>query len=233
MPLAVLIQTPALLPHFPEFTLAVWVVGAVASLSLNLYIFAGWNLRENKTQEFNAIWLIPGAGSFIVALTGMPLGFVEVSWFFFAIGSVFWVFLSAVLMYRYMFCPPHVAPLVPTYWILIVPPALMSLIYPMLTGEPLAEFTRVIFYFALFLTVFNVAMIRIFLRLKFSMGWWAYTFPLDIIASATIAYAKAAAVVTLSYAGRGLLIIATVVVAYILIRTIGEIIQGRVFVPDR
>jgi tellurite resistance protein len=233
MPLAILLQTTALAPYFPDFARGLWIAGAALSLGLNFYIFAGWYLRENQVQDFNAIWLIPGVGSFVVAITGAPLGFIEASWFFFSIGLVFWVFLSAVLMYRYIFYPAHIDLLIPSYWVPIVPPGLMSMIYPMLTGESLSDFTRVIYYFALFLTLFNVAIIRIFLRLRFSMGWWAYTFPLDTISSATIDYSKATGLVTLAYAGRGLLIITTFLIIFILIRTLLEIYRGRVFGPNQ
>jgi hypothetical protein len=44
---------------------------------------------------------------------------------------------------------------------------------------------------------------------------------------------KATGLVTLAYAGRGLLMITTFLIIFILIRTVLEIYRGRVFVPDK
>lgn len=232
MPLAILLQVPALHPIWPEFAIYLWLFGATFSLAINLYIFSRWFLLANDIKDYNAIWLIPGVGSFIVALTGVPIGYLELCWFFFSLGLVFWLFLSAILIHRYMFYPKHVDPLVPSYFLPIVPPGLISMIYPLLVVGDLAPFTRVIYYFALFLLIFNLAMFKIFARLKFSMGWWAYTFPLDTITSATLVFAASAGLAPLGIFGKVLLVVSTFVIFGILLRTLFEIAQGRVFVPD-
>lgn len=83
MPLTILLQTSALAPFARETAEVLWIAGAFFSLGLNLYLFVGWYQREHQIQDFNAFWLIPGVGSFVVAITGAPLGFIELSWFFF------------------------------------------------------------------------------------------------------------------------------------------------------
>lgn len=109
----------------------------------------------------------------------------------------------------------------------------MSMIYPMLTGEAVSEFSRVIYYFALFLTLFNVAMIRTFLRLKFSMSWWAYSFPLAVITSATINYGVATEITFFEYLGPAFLIISTFLIGGIFIRTMLDMVRGNIFVAER
>jgi tellurite resistance protein len=232
MPLALLLQVPALAPFSLAAAQVLFVVGAAGSLAINLYIFARWFLGRHEIEQFNAIWLIPGVGSFIVAITGAPVGFKETAWFFFAVGLGFWLSLSAILIYRYIFFAKHADPLVPSYFVPIVPPGLMSMIYPMLVAGELAGFTRVIYYFALFLLILSLAMFREFLRLKFTIGWWAYSFPFDTITSATILFAQAAGLAALAMAGKFMLAATTAAITYLFVRTVVEIWRGGVFVAD-
>ena len=241
LPLAICLQMPFISPYYPTAAQGIYLVTAFFGLGLYIHIFSRWFLLENKIEHINAVWFIPGCGSFIIAMTGAPLGFVELAWFFFSIALTFWVFLSGALMYRYIFCPKLPDALVPTYFVNIVPPGLASMIYPLLTGGGLMDFitggevaalTRITYYFALFLLIFNLAMIRIFLRLKFSLGWWAYSFPLDTITAATLIYGATTKNAYLLDLGGVLLIASTLVIGGVLLRTVFEITRGRVFVPQ-
>jgi len=187
-PLAILLQVPAALPLSPVAAQLLFFAGAALSLFLTFYIFSRWYLLPQKMEQMNPIWLIPGVGSFLTALMGPSLGYMEMSWFFFSIGLIVWVLLSAVLMYRIMFGPGLPPPLIPSYFVPIVPPALMSMIFPQLVPGDVSPFTRIIYFFALFLLLLNISMMRTFLRARFSMSWWAYSFPLDTIAAATLIY---------------------------------------------
>ncbi|MFC1664623.1 SLAC1 anion channel family protein [Pseudomonadota bacterium] len=227
LPLAILLQVPFIKPFSEPVAHAVFAVGASFSIGFNLYLFARWYLRSYDIESYNAVWLIPGVGSFIVALIGAPLGYIELSWFFFSIGICFWVFLSAILMYRYIFCGPTPEILRPSFFIPIVPPALMSMIYPLLDGGEISNFARIIYYFALFLTLFNFSMIGIFLKLKFNLGWWAYSFPLDTITSATLFYAKTTSNNFLMGVGQILLVLTTVVISGLIVLTANTVVRGR------
>ena len=132
--------------------------------------------------------------------------------------------LSVVLMYRIMFGPGLPQPLTPSYFVPIVPPALMWMIFSLLVPGDISPLTRIIYYFALFLLLLSISMIRTFLKMKFSMGWWAYSFPLDTIGAATLIYCNAT--------NNACLVVATVLIAYILVRTPIEVACGRVVIPD-
>ena len=231
-PLAIQLQVPGVLPLHPGVAEGLFLCGAGLSLFLTLYIMSRWFLRPQEMAKMNPIWLIPGVGGFLTALMGPSLGYMELSWFFFSISVVIWILLSAVLMYRLMFGPALPQPLTPTYFVPIVPPALMSIIFPLLVPGEISPFTRVIYYFALLLLLLNITMIRTFLRVRFSMGWWAYSFPLDGIAAATLIYGDTTNNPYLLAAGQAILIFATGLIAYILVRTVIDIARGRVLIPD-
>jgi tellurite resistance protein len=75
--------------------------------------------------------------------------------------------------------------LLPTFFILIAPPAVGFISYVKL-NTAVDNFAKTLYYFALFLVIFLLAQIKIFSKIKFYLSWWAYSFP---IASVTIATA--------------------------------------------
>ena len=235
-PVAIILQVSALAPIHPEAAKILWLIGAPTSLLVNFFVFSRWYLVSGGTSRLNSIWLIPAAGSFLIAMAGKQVGFHEASWFFFAIGVMFGGSILILVIYRYISKAKLSDPLVPSYFIPIVPPGLVSIVYPMLTnwkmGDEISSFVRITFYFALFLLLFNLSMIKIFWRLKFSMGWWAYTFPLDIITTAIIIYAHSTENLYLEQLGAVLLPISTIFILYILGRTLIEIKRGTVLVAD-
>ncbi len=235
-PVAICLQVSALVPIHPEAAEILWLIGAPASLLVNFYIFSRWYLVSGGTSRMNSIWLIPAAGSFLVAIAGKHVGYPEAAWFFFAIAVMFGGILLTLIIYRFISEPRLADPLVPSYFVPIVLPGLISIIYPALTnwqmGDEISSFVRIAFYFALFLLLFNLSMIRIFWRLKFSLGWWAYTFPLATLSAAVIVYAHSTGNIYLEKFGTVLLPVSTVFILYILFRTLLEIKRGTILVAD-
>lgn len=53
-------------------------------------------------------------------------------------------------------------------------------------GE-LDTFARILYFSGLFLTMLLFSQARCFLKLRFSLSWWAYSFPLAAISIASMA----------------------------------------------
>jgi len=235
LPIAIILQVSALADLNRGIAEILWLIGAPTSLLLNFYIFSRWYLLGGWRGKINSIWLIPAAGSFLVAIAGTQVGYNETAWFFFSIGMIFGSGILFFVVYQYITeekLPDH---LVPSYFIPIVPPALVSIAYPLLVnweiGDEISSLVRIMFYFSLFLLLFNLSMIKIFWRLGFTMGWWAYTFPLDTISAAIIIYAHSTKNIYLQNIGVALLTVSTIFIVYILGRTLIEIKRGTVMKP--
>jgi tellurite resistance protein len=233
LPVAIILQVSAIAPLHQKTAEILWLIGAPSSLILNFNIFSRWYLLNHWKNKINSLWLIPAAGSFLVAIAGIQVGYNETAWFFFAIGMMFGCGILIIIIYKYISDDKLLDHLIPSYFVPIVPPALVSISYPMLTnwqaGDEISSLVRIMFYFSLFLLLFNLSMIKIFLRLDFSMGWWAYTFPLDTITIAVIVYAHSTENIHLQNIGIILLIASTVFIIYILGCTLIEIKRGNVF----
>jgi tellurite resistance protein len=75
--------------------------------------------------------------------------------------------------------------LLPTLFILIAPPAVGFISHVKLTGE-INEFSKILYYFGLFIVFLLFAQINLFRKIKFYLSWWAYSFPIAAITIATI-----------------------------------------------
>mgnify|MGYP002740021114 CR=1 FL=1 len=95
--------------------------------------------------------------------------------------------LFAVLFYRIIFHDQMPQKFIPTLFIVIAPPAMAFLDYVKLTGGFDAT-AKIMLYVTLFFALLILFMFKSFLRLKFFLSWWAFTFP---TAAASIAFLRA------------------------------------------
>ncbi|MDX1352111.1 MAG: SLAC1 anion channel family protein [Thiomicrorhabdus sp.] len=157
-----------------------WVLGTLLQFGLLLYILNNWIHHEKwQITQMNPAWFIPVVGAIVVPLGAVHFVDMEIAWFFFSIGLVFWLILNSIVMYRLFFHPPMMRLLEPTLFILIAPPSVGFLSYMTLTGmTELNEFARILYYIALFLMILLATKLVRFIKVPFALSWWAYTFPL-------------------------------------------------------
>jgi tellurite resistance protein len=164
-------------------------------------------------------------------VSGLPLGYVELSWFFFSIGMLFWLVLFTIIFYRILFHNPIPARLTPTLFILIAPPAVGFVAYTKLAGT-LDSFARVLFFSAVFLTLLLFTQVRRFARLQFFLSWWAYSFPLAAITIASFVMQDLTGNSSYRLLGMGLLGVLTLVVGMLIVRTLWAIRAKGICVPE-
>jgi tellurite resistance protein len=177
-------------------------------------------MHQSKFEiiHLNPAWFIPVVGNILIPIAGVVHAPVEISWFFFSIGLMFWPVLLSIIFYRVIFHGSLPERLMPTLFILIAPPAVGFLSYLKLTGE-VDAFAHVLYHGALFFTLLLFTQLRLFTRLRFFLSWWAYSFPLTAITVATLAmFEHTGGMLFLRLSGI-LLGISTVVIAGLLIRT--------------
>lgn len=171
----------------PSISQAMFYIGAIAQLVLTFYVVQSWILHEKwQIGQMTPAWFIPVVGNIIAPLPAMQFGLYEIAWFYFSIGLIFWLILLAIVMYRLFFHPPMLKLLEPTLFILIAPPAMGFLSYLVIMhGTHIDNFARVLYYTGLFFTLLLFSQIWRFIKVPFSLSWWAYTFPLSAIANAS------------------------------------------------
>ena len=130
-----------------------WVVGTALQFGFTLYVMNAWIHRTGiEVAHVNPAWFIPVVGNVLVPIAGVRFFPVEISWFFFSLGIVFWLVLLTIVMYRLFFHAPLPERLAPTLFILIAPPAVGCIAWFALTGA-VDAFARILYYSALAFTL--------------------------------------------------------------------------------
>jgi len=210
----------------------VWLAGTSLQLVLAVTIVVRWMTRNVEIHHASPAWFIPVVGNILVPIAGGPLGHVEISWFFFYVGLVFWLVLFTIVLYRIIFHDQMPDRFLPTLFILMAPPAIGCVAYGAINGGGLDGLVRLLYFTALFIALLLLAMAPLFWRLPYAVSWWAYTFPSASLAGASLHYhallggdgsAGLAAVILLT---------ATGIIALVAVRTVAVLVQGRLFVPE-
>ncbi|MDO6460503.1 SLAC1 anion channel family protein [Granulosicoccaceae sp. 1_MG-2023] len=216
----------------PQLAKALWMTGAGLHLMMTLIIMGVWMHHEHfEINHINPSWFIPVVGNIIVPIAGVQFGYTELSWFFFSIGLVFWLVLMTIFFYRVFFHNPMPVKLMPTFFILIAPPAVGCLSYTRLAGE-VDGASRILFYTGLYLTLLLATQVRRFASLPFFLSWWAYSFPLAAMTVATLMMAQTLQSAFLTGLGAVLLVVLCVVITGLLLLTLRALVAGKICVPE-
>lgn len=210
----------ALRGTIPDLAAIIWGIGAVGQAVLTLAIVTSWiSHRGFGVGQMSPAWFIPAVGNVIAPIAGVPLGFVEASWYFFAIGLLFWIVLLTLVFNRLVFHEPLPGKLRPTLTILIAPPAVAFLAWLQLNGGVLDPLARVLYNLALFFTALVLLQARGLLRLPFALSFWALSFPIAAMTIASFRYGGLSGASVFTAIGWTLLLLLTVIFAGLVWRT--------------
>jgi len=245
------LQHPIQISFFPAFSISLlllavatheisvslshylWLSRAGLHLLLTLFVMNQWiHHTRFQIQHITPAWFIPVVGNIIVPIAGVQHGHIEASWFFFAIGLIYWLVLKTLVFNRILFHDPLPAKLLPTLFIMIAPPAIGFVSYLQLNAGEVDNFARVLYYAALFITLLLFTQLPRFSRLSFYLSWWAYSFPLAAFSIATQSMwvlTREPFFLALSWL---LLIMVTFVVCLLLIKTVKAMTQGQICRPE-
>jgi tellurite resistance protein len=215
----------------PQLAKTLWWIGTPLHLVLLLIILNGWFHKSYKVQSFNPAWFIPVVGPILVPVVGVQYAHPEISWFFFAVGLIFWIVLTAVLLNRIFFHEPLPGKLLPTLFILIAPPAIGFIAYIKMTGS-FDSFARILFYFALFTGLMLLTMLNRFRQVPYFVSWWAYTFPLDALTLSLFLMYHQSDLVFFKWAALAMTVVTTLTIIGVLVRTIQTAARGEICVPE-
>ncbi len=230
--ISLILLSVCFLPMSPTFAQMLWMVGITLHLGLMLFVLSSWvNHDHFQVGHLNPSWFIPAVGNVLVPITGIPLGFVEISWFYFSIGMIFWIILLVIVFNRVLFHDPLPAKLLPTMFILIAPPAVGFVAYIKLAGD-LDSFARILYYIGLFFTLFLAVQVPRFAKLPFFLSWWAYSFPLAAITVATFVMHEKTGAAGFEILAFVLLAVLTAVILMLLVKTSKAIVGKEICVPE-
>lgn len=170
---------------FSGLSYTFFVIGAILHLFFTFYTIKYWINNNLELQHSNPAWFIPIVGNIIVPIVGKGYVSDEILYFYFSIGFFFWIVLFAIILNRIIFHHQFAPKFMPTLFILIAPPAIGLIAYVKLVGH-LDFFAQILYSLGLFFTILVFIMYKNYIKIKFFISWWAFTFPMAAVALSTL-----------------------------------------------
>lgn len=167
------------------FSSVLFTLGMLLHLFFTFYTLSFWINNNLEIQHSNPAWFIPIVGNLIVPVSGVGLIDNEYLMFFFSIGIFFWIIMLSIILNRIIFNKQFAPKFMPTLFILIAPPSVGLLAYYKML-HTVDTFGLILFNLGVFFTFLLLFMYKNFIKIKFFISWWAFTFPLATISLATM-----------------------------------------------
>lgn len=219
------------LPYSVAFARLLWLVSTSLTFLLTLVIVRRWIMRGASIGHVTPQWFMPVVGNIVAPIAAPRLGYMELGWFFFSLGLLFWIVLLTIIFYRLVLHDRLPALLRPTLFILLSPPAVAFTAYVALNGH-IDNFARVLFYSAVIIAVLLASLAPSFVSLSFAPTWWSFTFPVDAFANASIHYLGGNGSSAVVICSSIILTTATVIVSLVAVRTVVALISGTLLRPQ-
>jgi len=217
--------------YYPVLAMALWWAGVLLHTVFMLKTIGFWIRHDFEIHQFSPIWFIPVVGNILVPVTGVDFAPIIVSYFYFSVGFFFWVVLFALFLYRIIFHKELHEKFMPSLFILLAPPAVGFISYIRIAAswDNFSVFLILITYFFL---VLLLTMYKSFLKLRYYISWWAFTFPLAAVTIAsTVAY-QVTYFAFFRYAATGLLALTAGVVGLVAVYTADNVRKGQICVDE-
>lgn len=170
-------------------------------------------------------------GNFVGALLGASMGLREGPLFFFAVGLAHYMVLFVTLYQRLPTNETLPKELHPVFFLFVAAPSVASMAWARLQGS-FDYGSRIIYFVALFLYFSLAVRVNFFRGFRFSIAWWAYTFPMTGAAIATIKYANEVDNVVTKMLAVALTGISCLTVTFLLVTTIVHAFVLRDLFPN-
>ncbi|KAL5981931.1 hypothetical protein ACLOJK_015998 [Asimina triloba] len=180
-------------PHIAEnLPAALWYVLMTPILLLELKIYGQWMSggQRRLSKVANPSNHLSAIGNFVGALLGASMGLKEGPIFFFAVGLAHYTVLFVTLYQRLPTNETLPKELHPVFFLFVAAPSVASMAWARIQGY-FDYCARIAYFIALFLYLSLAVRVNFFRGFRFSLAWWAYTFPMTGASIATVRYANA------------------------------------------
>uniref|UniRef100_A0A1D1XP55 S-type anion channel SLAH3 n=1 Tax=Anthurium amnicola TaxID=1678845 RepID=A0A1D1XP55_9ARAE len=168
---------------------ALWYALMAPILCLELKIYGQWMSggQRRLSKVANPSNHLSIVGNFVGALLGASMGLKEGPIFFFAVGLAHYTVLFVTLYQRLPTNETLPKELHPVFFLFVAAPSVACMAWAKIRGD-FDYGSRIAYFISLFLYVSLAVRINFFRGFRFSLAWWAYTFPMTGAAIATIRY---------------------------------------------
>ncbi|XP_059667151.1 S-type anion channel SLAH2-like [Cornus florida] len=212
---------------------ALWYILMIPIFCLELKIYGQWMSggQRRLSKVANPSNHLAIVGNFVGALLGASMGLKEGPLFFFAVGLAHYTVLFVTLYQRLPTNETLPKELHPVFFLFVAAPSVASMAWANIQGS-FDYGSRIAYFIALFLYFSLAVRVNFFRGFRFSLAWWAYTFPMTGAAIATIKYSNEVTNIVTKCLSVVLCIAATLTVTALLITTISHAFVLRDLFPN-
>lgn len=227
VPVTAMLVGIAVLPHSRPLALGLCGVGSLASLAFGAWRHGGlWRGGRAVGANTPVLYLPTVAANLVSAMAAGALGWPELGQLFFGAGVLAWLALESVIVSRLLTAEEMPPPLRATLGIQPAPPAVTLLAYTAVTTGPPDLIAHGLLGYAI-VQALIVARLLPWIRQPFTPGYWAFTFGVTAIASATMRFAQRGGDWVFTSLAPLLFVIANIVVVGLFIVTMWAAVRGR------
>lgn len=216
---------------FPLLAIPFWWTGTILHTIFLYKTISFWIQHNFEIQHFNPAWFIPVVGVILIPIVGVDMVPVPISYFFFSIGFFFWIVLFTIFLYRAVFHSQLPEKFIPTFFILLAPPAVGFISY-MRIAASWDGFSLFLLMIAYFFAGLLVSLHKSFAKIKFFMSWWAFTFPLAALTIASTVAFQVTRVNFYAYISWMMLIITILAILLVAWQTFRYIRKGEICIKE-
>jgi tellurite resistance protein len=198
------------------------LLATLAAAAFGAWMTAFWMSGGMPLESVHGGYYLPISAAGLVG--ALAVGQTGIRWLAvscFAIGCFFWLLITVVLFLRLVLRPAMPASLVPTLAIMIAPPAVAASAWLTISaGRPDVLFQGLTGITA-FLTLVQVPLLARYRPLKFTHGFWSFTFPVASVVGLAITWLRIARPDGWRPTTVGLLICVTLLTLAIALKSLG------------
>ncbi len=203
----------------------VFVVGVVL---LGGWFTGTWMRGGTDLDRLHPGYFLPTVAGGLVASAGAAeVGQQRLAQFMLGFGILCWIIVGSMILGRLIFRPSLPDALAPTMAIEVAPATVASVAYFFAYGTRITPFATALAGYGTLMVVAQIPLLSRYVRLKFSLATWAFTFSWAAVASTLLFWIKAEHVSGARPLAYLVLTAISVLVGGIAIRTVVAISQGR------
>jgi tellurite resistance protein len=178
--------------HSPELARVLFYVFLAPTVLLGSWFTGQWLYGPLDVDKFHPGYFLPTvAGGLIGSDAAAVIGQRGLAEALFGYGALSWLFVGSIVLGRLFLRPLPPGALLPTFALLIAPPAVATLAWSDLHGGQIDTVTRMLGGFGLLMILAQVRLLPAYLRLPFMPSTWSFAFSWAAVAAAGIQWLQA------------------------------------------
>jgi tellurite resistance protein len=178
VPVVMMFLGARLQPFAPRVADAIVVFSVAVAAGYAGWVLAGWAVGRLPMASIHGGHLLPTVAAGLVGANALAqVGHPHAATAAFAVGIFFWVVVGTLLLVRITMGSALPDPLVPTLAIVLAPPVVAGNSWFSMHGMRDDAAIGALAGLSVLMFVMQVALVPVYRRLPFTMGFWSFTFP--------------------------------------------------------